>query len=156
MASYEQTKEFEKLSTEIKNSVLHTAAVEAGAATVGALVAAHALDVTGMCVCVCVCECDSKSTLFSPHSFYSWSITPTHTHTHTGGLLTASTLALLGLVVLPYRRNAQRQEFRTRVGTLRTQMDNALTVRLDRELNKVCTDTHTRARRGYLCVCVCA
>ncbi len=77
-----------------------TAAVEAGAATVGALVAAHALDVTG-------------------------------------GLLTASTLALLGLVVLPYRRQAQRAEFRKRVKELRAQMDGALAVRLDRELGKV-------------------
>jgi len=41
--------EFKKLSEEIKAGVMATAAVEAGAATVGALVAAHALDVTGIC-----------------------------------------------------------------------------------------------------------
>lgn len=50
-------------------------------------------------------------------------------NTTTGGLITASTLALLGLVVLPYRRRAQRADFRRRVGELRTQMDQALAVR---------------------------
>lgn len=40
-------KESLKLSEAIKGSVLQTAAVEASAATVGALVAAHAVDVTG-------------------------------------------------------------------------------------------------------------
>lgn len=54
----------------------------------------------------------------------------THHHlTKKGGLITASTLALLGLVVLPYRRRAQRADFRRRVGELRTQMDQALAVR---------------------------
>ncbi|EWM30095.1 dynamin family protein [Nannochloropsis gaditana] len=48
MNTYDKDKEFVKLSEEIKTGVMATAAVEAGAATVGALVATHALDVTGI------------------------------------------------------------------------------------------------------------
>jgi len=51
--------------------------------------------------------------------------------------LTASSLAILGLIVIPYRRQAQRKEFRRRVNELRSQMEGALAVRLDRELGKV-------------------
>ncbi|KAM3568915.1 hypothetical protein VYU27_008977 [Nannochloropsis oceanica] len=100
MSTYEKDKEFKKLSEEIKAGVMATAAVEAGAATVGALVAAHALDVTG-------------------------------------GLVTASSLAILGLVVIPYRRQVQRNDFRRRVGELRRQMEGVLAVRMERELGKV-------------------
>lgn len=61
--------------------------------------------------------------------------TPSPTHL-LGGLITASTLALLGLVVIPYRRSAQRADFRRRVGELRTQMDQALAVRCVRGSSK--------------------
>lgn len=170
--------EFVKLSEEIKTGVMATAAVEAGAATVGALVATHALDVTGI-----LFSSMKNSLLLLKHfeflPFYlflvalfipcchSWHCSPTMVgmsdHMQipifppyfspcsnpslylgrpryppcSGGLITASSLALLGLVVLPYRRQAQRAEFRRRVKALRQQMDGTLAVRLDRELGKV-------------------
>lgn len=69
----------------------------------------------------------------APHTHTYTSPDPNKTkpphNQHTGGLITASTLALLGLVVLPYRRSAQRADFRRRVGELRKQMDQALAVR---------------------------
>jgi uncharacterized protein (DUF3084 family) len=46
-----------------------------------------------------------------------------------GGLLTASGLAVMGLVVLPYRRSVQKAEFRRRVEDLRKHVDSTLTKR---------------------------
>ena len=51
--------------------------------------------------------------------------------------MTASSLAILGLVVIPYRRQVQRKEFRRRVGEVRSQMEGVLAVRMERELGKV-------------------
>jgi hypothetical protein len=53
----------------------------------------------------------------------------THVLDVTGGLLTASGMAVAALVLLPYRRANQLAEFNKKVQGLRKTMDTALTAR---------------------------
>jgi hypothetical protein len=53
------------------------------------------------------------------------------------GILAASTIAVLGLFVLPYRRRAQRAEFRAKVDKLKEQIDEVLAQHLEREMTKI-------------------
>jgi hypothetical protein len=53
------------------------------------------------------------------------------------GILAASTIAVLGLFVLPYRRRTQRAEFRAKVDKLKEQIDDVLAQHLEREMTKI-------------------
>ena len=50
------------------------------------------------------------------------------------GVLSAGVLAALGFYVLPYRRNKMKADLRTRINSLRVQMDAALTRQFESEL----------------------
>jgi small GTP-binding protein len=52
------------------------------------------------------------------------------------GVLSAGLVAVLGLYVLPYRRDKVKTELRTKVNALRAQLDNALTQQFENELNQ--------------------
>ena len=79
---------------------MSTALIEVGALSVGGLVAAHLLDVTG-------------------------------------GVITASGLVVLGLLVLPRRAAQQKAHFRARANEVVARLDEALAQRLEREMYRI-------------------
>lgn len=63
-----------------------------------------------------------------------------HVFDPSGGILTASGLAISGLLVMPWQRRRAKQAFKERAETIGKSMDKALATHLDRELRHV----HTR------------
>ena len=78
MDSYDRDKEGDALVSALKQTLIQTAVLEAGAVTVGGLITAHLLDPFG-------------------------------------GIAAASSLAILGVLVMPIRRRSQQAHFRKQV-----------------------------------------
>lgn len=100
LATYDGKSEASKISKEVQQSLMSTALIEVGALSVGGLVAAHLLDITG-------------------------------------GVITASGLAVLGLLVLPRRAAQQKAHFRARANEVVARLDEALAQRLEREMYRI-------------------